>query len=373
MRFFPRLLLLAGLSVPAVLSAQQPSETPATMPPAASPSAAPAAAARPEPAYRTDPRFVKLMTELKDPHLSNFERIGKWKKANKVANGACTECLRNVVTLDIKLHEFKDAAAAATQLDAVATTPSDKFFAAAERGGALLNAAGAKPKPQQLEQAEASLHAALQLHPNGRFALYNEGRVLALMGRDNDARDMYRRYLQVAPPHDPYMMRVQHFVDNPHLAAMPMAPAFTIRTEQGEEFSLDNMQGRVVLLDFWASWCGPCRQTLPEIKHVVTKFAGQPLVVVSISIDRDEAAWRKAMQQEGMSGWPQYRDADGALSAIYEARSIPRFFTIDSDGVLQSVQVGSDADIEGQLKKLIAHANDNERKQALASDKPSGQ
>jgi peroxiredoxin len=147
-----------------------------------------------------------------------------------------------------------------------------------------------------------------------------------------------------------------------------MAPAFTLTSSAGEQISLDDMGGKVVLLDFWATWCGPCKETLPEIQRVASKFTGQPLVVISISSDKDEAAWKTFVARNQMT-WPQYRDADGALSRAYGVSSIPRFFTIDTDGALQSVKVGSGADVEGDVRKLLNKAHDAEKKRAKESDR----
>lgn len=71
--------------------------------------------------------------------------------------------------------------------------------------------------------------------------------------------------------------------------------------------------------------------------------------------------------------WPQYRVANGALSRAYSVSSIPRFFTIDTDGALQSVKVGSGGDIEDDVNRLLKKARDAEKKKAKESDRPAGQ
>lgn len=71
--------------------------------------------------------------------------------------------------------------------------------------------------------------------------------------------------------------------------------------------------------------------------------------------------------------WPQYRDKNGALQRAYSVSAIPHFFTIDTNGVLQTESVGSGADIRSKLKKLVAQAKDAERKKAMASDQKPAQ
>jgi thiol-disulfide isomerase/thioredoxin len=266
------------------------------------------------------------------------------------------------------MQEWKDALNTTALLDAVAVEPEDKFYAQAERGQMLMQSNDAQPKPEQAKQADDAFKAALAIHKNNKAALYGDGRALAMLGRYDDARAAFQRYLDHAGEADHYRLRVEHFIDNPQLATKRMAPHFTVVTLDGSEFNLDDMNGKVVLLDFWATWCGPCVDTLPEMKKIAKEFANEPLVVISISRDDDPAAWKAFIAKNGMT-WPQYRDANDALASAYGVQAIPNYFTIDSDGVLTTEMVGSDSDVRGNLKKLIAHAKDEQKKKAEATDK----
>jgi thiol-disulfide isomerase/thioredoxin len=135
-----------------------------------------------------------------------------------------------------------------------------------------------------------------------------------------------------------------------------MAPTFEVTTLNGEHISLDALQGKVLLIDFWAAWCGPCREALPRIQGIAKKFQGQPLVILSVSLDTDQAKWESFVAKNNMT-WQQYRDGsfDGPMAHRFGIHAIPSTFTIDADGVLQDQHVG-DAAIEGKLKKLVAAA-----------------
>ncbi|MGD0546271.1 MAG: TlpA disulfide reductase family protein [Terracidiphilus sp.] len=135
-----------------------------------------------------------------------------------------------------------------------------------------------------------------------------------------------------------------------------MAPPFSLTALDGQRISMDGLAGKVVLIDFWATWCGPCREALPHIKQIARKFDGQPLVVLSISQDTDQAKWKEFVAKNGMT-WLQYCDGGfpGRLAKQFSVNAIPATFTIDADGVLEDQHVG-DANIEGKLKKLVARA-----------------
>ena len=98
----------------------------------------------------------------------------------------------------------------------------------------------------------------------------------------------------------------------------------------------------------------PCREALPHIREIAKQFEGQPFVVLSISLDKDEEKWKDFVAKNQMT-WLQYRDGsfNGAIATSFGVNAIPATFTIDADGVLEDQHVG-DADIEGKLKKLVA-------------------
>jgi peroxiredoxin len=355
-----------AVSTPAAAGTSQTTSTavsPSTVAAGNSAQAKPAA-----PTYADDPKFQKALTSAKEARIMVDERLARWKNANKISKNQCVECLHQIIFWQMHKLQWKDAIGSANQLDLIATTRNDKCFAEAQRGAALMHSNNDEPKPEQLKEAESSMRSALELAPKDANLIYLEGRALAMMNRDDEAKTMFQKYLDLAKMSDPYRTRAEHFVENPKLAAMQMAPAFTLTTSEGEEMSLDNMNGKVVLLDFWATWCGPCKESLPDIQRIAKKFADQPLVVLSISIDRDDIAWKNFIAKNNMT-WPQYRDADGKLSAAYGASSIPRFFTIDTDGALQSVKVGSNSDVEGEVKKLVKKALEAEKKKTKEADR----
>ena len=184
----------------------------------ANPTPTASTAPKPAPTYADDPKFQKALAGAKERRLDSDERLSRWKKASKIAKGQCIECLHQVITLQLQQGQWKDAANTASQLDAVATEPKDKAFAEAQRGAALLHSNNDEPKPEQLKEAESSLHSALAIAPHSPTVIYAEGRALAMQGRDDEARQMFQNYLDLVKMSDSYRTRAEHFVENPRLA-----------------------------------------------------------------------------------------------------------------------------------------------------------
>jgi thiol-disulfide isomerase/thioredoxin len=314
-------------------------------------------AAQTLPAYFSNPKFIDAITEAKKmTHDRQYaDAIDAYKKASKIAAGQDAECLKQLFALQMKTSSFKDAAATSTALEAIAVTPLEKSFAESSRGHALYYQAGDKNKPDLLNTADTSFKAAIANYPKNAAALYLDGLVLARLGQIDAARVQFKACLSCTSPQDPSYVRAQHFAENPALSLEKMAPAFTVTALDGTRFNLDEMNGRVVLIDFWATWCGPCNEELPHMKKIAKEFAGEPLVIISVSWDDDEAKWKAFIAKNEMT-WVQYRDADHHLSNTFGVQAIPHYFTIDSDGVLTSEMLGEDSDVEGKLKKLIARA-----------------
>jgi len=344
------LLLLISTSL--ALHAQTPA--PATAPTAATP--APAA-----PAYLSDPKFQAAMKEGKhfERQRKVDEALGDYKKANKIAGGQSVDCLQAMYNAQLALGSYKDAIATAIAMEGLATTPTAKAMAEYYRGNAILDQGGEKPKPAQLEAAHAAFQQAIANSPKGAAAYYLDGQTLAKMGKMDEAKADFMQCISCASPNDPARLRAQHFAENPALSTQKMAPAFVVTALDGSKFNLDAMGGRVVLIDFWATWCGPCNAELPHIKKIAKEFAGQPLVIISVSWDSDDTKWKDFINKNEMT-WMQYRDADHSLSNRFGIHSIPHYFTIDADGVLTAEMLGEGSDVEGKLKKLVAKARQSQ-------------
>jgi len=109
----------------------------------------------------------------------------------------------------------------------------------------------------------------------------------------------------------------------------------------GKTFSLSDFRGRVVLLDFWASWCGPCRSALPKLKQLQAAYGGDQFVVISISEDNDQRTWQAFVSSHQMT-WLQHFDANGSIRKDFGVEGLPTYVLIGRDGTILNRYVGED-------------------------------
>lgn len=285
-----------------------------------------------------------------------LEALDKFKKANKQDGGTCSECLKHIASLGVQLADYKAAESASRELLAQAQGPQQVAEAHYQLGALFLQEGTERKKNELFAESDQEFKAVLSTSPKHRRALYGDGLALAHLKQDEGAQAMFRQVADLSAEGTVDRSRSLRFVAHPELARERMAPAFAFTAENGSRVSMDELQGKVVLMDFWATWCSPCREALPHIKRIEQKFSGEPLVIVSVSLDQDEQRWKSFVAQHEMT-WFQYRDGgfEGPLARLFGVSAIPHTFTIDVDGVLQDEKVG-DASIEGKLKKLVAQA-----------------
>jgi len=287
--------------------------------------------------------------------LSAFDQF---KKADKQDGGHCLPCQKEIIKFGIELGEWKAAELAAEEMLAGAHGEKDVALAHYQFAVVLLDEALQKHKEELFAHAHEESAKALAAYPNFPDAVWLDGTALAHVGQDDAAKTQFELFVKMKPTDDPNRQRALRYISRPDLARAKMAPPFAITAIDGRHISMDDLQGKVVLVDFWATWCAPCREALPHIREVAKKFQGQPLVILSVSLDTDEQKWKDFIAKNEMS-WPQYRDGGftGPIARSFSVTAIPHTFTIDTDGVLQDEHIG-DASIEGKLKKLLARARE---------------
>jgi thiol-disulfide isomerase/thioredoxin len=312
----------------------------------------------PKPGEPTDPRAQKTFAEAIDwqRHGDKASAIESFRKANKQDGGHCSACLDKAYSLAMSIGDFKDAEEVGREWLQLAQTDSDKAKMHFRIGMALQKNGVYNKKEKCFAESCDEFKSSLALDPALALNHFLYGVSLAYMHQDQPARDEFSAYVKQDKSDTAYNERATRYLDRIELARSRMAPAFAATTIDGQHISMDSLAGKVVLIDFWATWCGPCREALPHIQKIAKKFEGQPFVVLSVSLDTDDQKWREFVGNNGMT-WLQTRDGrfTGPIATLFSVNAIPSTFTIDTDGVLEDQHVG-DGDIESKLKKLIARA-----------------
>ena len=130
-------------------------------------------------------------------------------------------------------------------------------------------------------------------------------------------------------------------------------PEFTVTDNNGKSVTLAELcQGKkYILIDFWASWCNPCRKEIPNLKKIYKEYADKGFQIISISIDKKRADWEKALKEENLE-WPNFLD-NGDVAIAYKVKMIPTMYLIDTNGVMVGEDLRGEALAEkiGQLLK----------------------
>jgi peroxiredoxin len=130
------------------------------------------------------------------------------------------------------------------------------------------------------------------------------------------------------------------------------APAFSAPGVTGGVISLASYRGRVVYLDFWASWCGPCAQALPALERLRREFPADAFSVVAVNVDQNPALAKSFLRRRPV-GYPSALDPEGAIPGRYGVASMPTSFLIDRDGIVRHVHRGFRAEDEALLRERI--------------------
>jgi thiol-disulfide isomerase/thioredoxin len=142
----------------------------------------------------------------------------------------------------------------------------------------------------------------------------------------------------------------------PRFVTGEQAPDFQAVLKDGRSVKLSDLRGKYVLLQFWGSWCGPCRAENPGIVQLYQKYRPQGFEVFSIGIEQNENAWGKAIERDGMI-WPWHsadlQRFDSKIARLYNIRAIPATFLLDPEGTILGVNL-TPSEIDTTLRRQLA-------------------
>lgn len=132
------------------------------------------------------------------------------------------------------------------------------------------------------------------------------------------------------------------------------APDFSAPSPDGKTISLKESLGKITIIDFWASWCGPCRKENPNVVALYNEFHPKGLNIIGVSLDKDAAKWKEAIAKDGLV-WPHISNLkfwDEPIAKLYNVQSIPATFLVDAKGNIIAKDLRGDA-LYAKVKELL--------------------
>lgn len=130
------------------------------------------------------------------------------------------------------------------------------------------------------------------------------------------------------------------------------APDFTLKNEAGENIRLAEQRGKVVMLNFWASWCGPCRKEMPLLDEMHKRYGKAGFVLYGVNVEQDATAAKKLLKELGVS-LPVLYDPESKASKLYKVDAMPTTVMIDKNGEVRYVNRGYKAGDEDKYREQI--------------------
>ncbi len=134
------------------------------------------------------------------------------------------------------------------------------------------------------------------------------------------------------------------------------APDFTLKSRSGENLKLSEFRGEVVMINFWASWCGPCRQEMPLLDELYQRYHPMGFTILGVNVDQDREAALRLLKEIPVN-FPILFDEDNKVSERYELMAMPSTVMVDRDGNMRFVHLGYlpgyEQEYEAQIKILL--------------------
>lgn len=281
------------------------------------------------------------------------DALKAFKRANELKGKTSAEAYLLMANAFMGLEAFKNVAQSADKVvEFAANNPELQAQAYNLKGIAIQRQSDGGKDQKKLQDAEAALRQAVTVKADYVESRYNLGVVLLQQNRDSEGIAELKKYLELAPDQI-NSSDARKMIENPRRAREPFAPDFSITTSEGEYISLDDLKGKVVLLDFWGTWCPPCVASIPALRDLNKKYSKhETFVMLGISSDGDADKWSDFIVKEKMV-WPQFLDRQRAVQRAFNVRAFPTYIVLDHEGVIRFRTSGMSFEREAALSEAI--------------------
>jgi len=284
------------------------------------------------------------------------EALKSFKRANEIAGKKSPECLLWMAEAYQGLDAYKNVVETCDKAIELAGSDVGILGQAYNRKGVALQLSAENKDQKKLKEAEAAFRQGLALNAGLHILHYNLGFMLMQQGRDPEGVAELKNYLE-AEPKGTSAAEARRLIENPRRARESYAPEFSVTTSAGEYLALEDLRGKVVLLDFWGTWCPPCVASVPSLRNLYRRFEKEPaFLMIGISSDSEAEKWR-AFTAANKMVWPQYLDRDRRVQRAFEVRAFPTYILIDHEGIVRFRSTGfgstGTATIEEAIRKAL--------------------
>ena len=280
------------------------------------------------------------------------DALKSFKRANEMRNKQSAECFFGMAQAYMGLEAYKSAAESCDKMIEFAGGDTQKQAQAYNLKGVAVQMLAEAKDQKKLQEAEALFRQGLALNTDLPVLHYNLGSTLLQESRDPEGIVELKKYLELVPEGSNAESALK-LIENPRRAREAYAPDFSLTTSEGEHVSLDELRGKVVLLDFWGTWCPPCVASVPELRDLRKRYAKESLfVMISISSDGIEEKWRDFIVKNQMV-WPQYLDRDRKVQHAFNVRAFPTYIVIDHEGIVRYRNYGASPDKDSRLEDAV--------------------
>jgi peroxiredoxin len=287
------------------------------------------------------------------------EALKNFKRANEMRDKKSAECYGWMSETYLALEAYKNVIDTADRVIELAGGDKQLLVKAYNNKGLALQAQADKKDQKKLQAAEAVFRQALVLDNARPIIHYNLGVVLMQLNRDDEGVAELKQYIKLQPQGG-YSETARKLAENPRRARENFAPDFSFTSLQGEYITLEDLKGKVVLLDFWGTWCPPCVESVPELRNLHKRYSKDgTFVLIGISSDREDEVWKDFTEKNRMV-WPQYRDENRKIQNAFSIRAYPTYIVIDHEGIVRFQSTGfswaRSANLEDAIKKYMKNA-----------------
>jgi len=167
------------------------------------------------------------------------------------------------------------------------------------------------------------------------------------------ALPIYKDFLLSNPYMELDRIASDAFQRSKQFAAGSPAPTFSLQDIDDNWLSLRDLQGKLVYLDFWASWCRPCINKMQAMKTLYPIFEGKDIVFLHVNLDKSPEIWKNIVKEQGFGGIQLYNNSDASITQDYEVLAVPKFFVISKDGNFAFAPAGNVEKLAETLLKLL--------------------